>query len=172
MNNGHTHENITSIDSWFDDIEVVTLPSGRNVGLRQVDVLYILSDEGEIPNFLLDQIGGHISGEAPDVVSEAKDQQVSMEDMEGIKKLLDRLVFACWAKPPVSNDPAKIEAREAIGTHMIALQDKFALLTWAMGGETAVEASRTFPEKQSPHLEPVPAVGEIPPPTESDHTGS
>jgi len=137
-----------SIDSWFDDYETVTLPSGKKAGLRQVDILHILSDDGSIPNFLLDQIAGQINGdEAPS--SDIPDEpNISLEDLQGIQKMLDRLVQACWAYPPVSDDPKKIEAREAIAISMISLTDKMSLLTWAMGGATAFQKAGDFLAEQ------------------------
>lgn len=153
------------INSWFDDYEIVTLPSGKPAGLRQVDILYILSDDGDIPNFLLDQIGGHISGVRASAEEAPEEHQMSMDDLKGIQKLLDKLVLACWASPPVSNDPAKVESREAISTSMISLGDKMALFTWAMGGATAFEKAGDFLKEQAENLESVQAGGEIRLPT-------
>ena len=155
---------ITPISGWLDDYETVKLPSGKVVGLRQVDVLNILTVDGEIPNILIPAITGHMA------LSQGDNQNLEMgiEDLVQLNNLLDRLARACFVNPKIVADMDAVDRGEGITVEMVSYIDKTSLIAWNMGGQAQLDATATFLNEQEPSMVTVQPSGDIQPKPESD----
>jgi len=122
------------MSAWKQTTSQVTLPSGNEVTLRQVDVLSILSENGDVPNFLLDIMNGGGKGE------------VKVTDMLAAIPLLNRIARLCLVTPRIAEDEDTGDG--GISIHQVVMYDKLAIMMWCMGGEAAIRAIRNFLEQQ------------------------
>lgn len=153
---------ITPVSAWLEDYETVRLPSGKVVGLRQVDVLSILTADGEIPNILLPVVQGHMKtgGQAS--------MEVDIKDLAPLNHLLERLTRACFVKPAIVDDLDAVKAGDGITVDMVSYQDKIALIAWNMGGQAQIDAATTFLEQQNASLDALQSGGDVSPESEPD----
>ena len=85
---------ITPVSAWVEEYEIVYLPyAKKHVGLRQADVMSILTSDGQIPNMLLPVIQGQMTP------SQAQSMEVDMDDLSQLNGLLNKLVRACFVQP-------------------------------------------------------------------------
>lgn len=149
---------ITSASTWLAKVQEVELPSGNVAGLRQVDVFNLIGADGKIPQLLRSSMGevGKRPAKAP-----------TAEDTLEMAALADRVVKACWVEPPLAplGDP-RVTAGEAITLTHISMQDKMHVLTWAMGGEAAVEAANAFLVTEGERVQPAPGGEDVRPTAE------
>lgn len=136
---------VSPVSAWADG-EVVTLPSGRNMRLRQLDVMDVLALDGSIPNFLLPMLSG-----------KGQKTETTTEDMLRLAPILKRVAEQSVVEPRIVSTIAEVNAGEGILLSMIPMGDKMAMLTFAMGGTAAVDAASRFLQKQA---EPVAVVPE------------
>lgn len=130
------------VSGWKQQTGKVRLPSGNEATLRQVDVLSILSEGGDVPNVLQDLLNG--SGKS----------EVKVTDMLSAMPLLNRIARLAFVAPAVVDEGAA-ERGEGITVHQVSMYDKVAVMLWCMGGEAAVNAVRMFLEQSG---EGVPVV--------------
>lgn len=128
------------MSAWKQHTEIVTLPSGNDVTLKQVDILSILSENGDVPNFLLDLMSGGGGGD------------VKMRDMLASMPLLNRIARLAFVSPAIVDESSKAEG---ISIHQVGMYDKLAVMMWCMSGKEAVDAVRRFLEQQGEGLSPV-----------------
>lgn len=149
INNGKPLE-VTPVSAWLDDYELVTMPSGKVVGLRQTDILSLILEDGTTPNFLIQFIQGHM-GALP--INANEQAQLDEEDLIKLSPILNKLTIACYANPPIVNTMEEVKRGEGLLLHMVSLEDKISLILWGMGGARAVEAAGRFFEQQKRNIE-------------------
>jgi hypothetical protein len=135
---------LSPISAWADG-ELVELPSKRVYRLRQLDVLSVMGEDGNVPNFLLPLISGQKSN-----------VEASPADILALGPLLNRIASQSVVEPAIVPDMEAVKRNEGITLSMIPMQDKMAMLNYAMGGQAAVSAAMRFQQKQSEPLAVVP----------------
>lgn len=155
--NGMTGANdprLTSLDTWLAAYEVVTLPSGKSVGMKPVNVLTLMERSGKIPTFIRMnlEVGTGKRKEPPAPTAE--------DNME-MQALADNVIRAGLVYPPLV--ATEDEERDGKGITLLrfSINDKLALLGWALGGAAAVEAANTFPIAETADIQPVPASEDV-----------
>ncbi len=160
--NGHV-PTITSVSAWLEDYDIITLPSGKVVGLRPVDMLSLILEDGSAPNFLIQFVQGHMEN----VPMNAQGQpEMDVKEMRDLLTLLNKVARVCFADPIIVDDMEAVQRGEGILLSMISLEDKMALLPWGMGGQSAVDSASRFFEQQKPDPEPVLSSLSVQPSTE------
>jgi len=154
---------ITPISAWVEDYETVQLPSGKVVGLRQVDVLNILTADGRVPNMLLPVVQGHMDGVN---VNENGEMVVDVDELPRLNQLLNRLTRSSFVKPAIVDTREQVERGEGILCEMVSYADKIALITYSMGGKAAIDASKKFLEQQYTGVDVVQPGKNVPQDTE------
>lgn len=137
---------VTTPEQWLNDYEEVTLPSGKTVGVRQFDVISILTEDGEVPTVLRPVIDNMIM--QTESGQQAEEMKMDSEAFASMGRLFDRLIDACWVAPKLVETREQVLAGEGITKDMIGFNDKVYLFSWAMGGEQQLNATTTFPEGQ------------------------
>lgn len=139
---------ISNIQEWLqpEELTELYLPQSRKVvGVRQVDPLSLIGEDGQVPNLLR----GVLEGQA-NVNGNVSMTQTSAEDLAASTKFLNRLAKAVIVSPPVDDDDsAAVKAGEAIPVSFIPLADKAQILAYAVGGQAALSAVQTFPDEQA-----------------------
>lgn len=154
--NGHQLE-ITPVSAWLNDYDPVRLPSGKVVGLRSVDILSLILEDGSAPNFLTQFVEGHMSAVRMD-----KNGMPEMDgdDMKRFVVVINKIARACFANPPIVDDMEAVQRGEGILLSMISMEDKSALIPWGMGGQAAIDnASRFFEQQKSGSVTVLPVTG-------------
>ena len=120
----------------------VTLPSGLTYRLVQADILSLVDEDGHVPNLLR----GVVNGERQEAQSEdeARDMLAQMTDAA---PFLNRVTRACLVCPAIVDDEGMARG-EGITLAQVPLMDKVALISYAMGGEQALQAVR-FPSAET-----------------------
>ncbi len=153
---------ITPISAWLEDYELVEMPSGKVVGLRQVDVLSIITADGQIPNVLLPIIQGNMTPQ------EAGQIEMSFEDLKPLNQLLGRLTRACFVEPAIVEDMEDVKRGDGILVDMVPYNDKISLIAWNLGGQARVDAAQTFLEQQEAGVVGVQPSNNVSPESEPD----
>lgn len=139
---------LSPISAWIEG-ELVKMPSGRVMRLRQLDMLSTVVDEGgNVPNFLLAQLAGKKSGAAA---------EPNPSDILQMGPLLNRIAQQSVVAPAIVNTAEEMQEGKGITLVMIPMMDKMAMLNYSMGGQTAVDAAMRFLSKQA---QPVAAVSD------------
>ena len=131
---------VSPISAWTDG-EIVELPSKRRYRLRQLDVMSATGEDGSIPNFLLPLLSGAKGTAEP-----------KPEDILALGPMLNRIASQCVVEPAIVADMEAVNRGEGITLSMIPMQDKMAMLSYAMGGQDAVNAAMRFQQKQAQSL--------------------
>lgn len=136
---------ISPLSEW-DVVEEVQLPSKRVVKLRQLDVISLIAENGDIPNFLMAQINGRAS----------QQKDITAAELMRFLPFLNQLARLMFVEPAIVSAE---EARAGLGITLgqVPLNDKLALVTYGMGGAGAVSAVERFPEPQGGQLQAVSA---------------
>lgn len=140
-------QNLTPIEDWLSSFEEAILPSGKKPGLRQVDVVSILTDDGQIPNILMpiiQMLMDEATGRKSTKPTIEIDMQFGAQDLVDFHRALEKLTRACFAHPQIVDTQADVDAGKGILLHHVSLTDKLALIPWAMGGQRAIDAAKTF----------------------------
>jgi hypothetical protein len=155
--NGVTGANdprLTSLDQWLTAYEVVTLPSGKSVGMKPVNVLTLMERSGKIPTFLRMNMevgtGKRKEREAP-----------TTEDNMEMQALADNVIRAGLVYPPLVATEDEERAGKGITLLRFSINDKLAVLGWALGGAAAVEAVNTFLIAETADVQCVPAGEDV-----------
>lgn len=126
---------------WKRQTEEITLPSGREATVQDVDVLSVIMEGGNIPSGLSQFVSDIMSrGSAGQAIAENPD------NMQAFGPLLNMVVKASLVSPKVADEP-DADADE-ISIQDVLFQDKMHLFERAMGGADAVERAAAFSEKQ------------------------
>lgn len=136
---------LSPISSWIEG-ELVKLPSGRVMRLRQLDMLSMVDEGGNVPNFLLAQLSGKKSGAAA---------ESDPADILLMGPLLNKLALQCVVEPAIVDTAEEMKAGQGITLIMIPMMDKMAMLNYSMGGQASVDSAMRFLSKQT---QPVAAV--------------
>lgn len=135
----------TSASAWLNSGELVELPSGNVARCRPVDIMTIIDNNGDMPNIIQNQLNREQDGTPP--------SNPSFNEVIEAMPFLNRIARAVIVEPKIVSTVEQVEAGEGIMLEHIALNDKFALMTFAMGGKEAVEAARNFLQEQSISLD-------------------
>lgn len=114
------------------------MPSRRFMRLRQLDVMDVLTPDGSVPNFLLPLLSGQRS-----------QVETTAEDMLNLAPLLKRVAEQSVVEPKIVQTMEQVNAGEGILLSMIPMNDKMAMLNYAMGGAAAVQQATRFLQKQA-----------------------
>lgn len=155
---------VTSASSWLTDYEPVLLPSGKVAGLRQVDVLSILTSDGEIPNILMPIVQGNISQSQ----IQGGEMQMQVKDLVPLNHLLERLTRACFVQPAIVDDMEAVKRGEGITVDMVSYTDKVFLIAWNLGGQERVDAAARFLKEQGTDMGAVQPSNGVSPESEPD----
>lgn len=136
---------VSPVSAWAYG-EVVKMPSERFMRLRQLDVMEVLAPDGSVPNFMLPLLTGKKREKA----------ETSAEDMLQLAPVLKRVAEQCVVEPKIVSTMEEVEAGKGILISMIPMNDKLAMLNYAMGGAAAVDATARFLRKQAESLDDVP----------------
>lgn len=151
---------ITPVSAWLDQYEEVELPSGRTVGLRQPDVLCLITADGNVPNLLRPMLTQQMGGKPAKLPTES---EVTLEDLQALTEMLNRVARACFVEPAIVETMDDVRAGKGVMVDMIPYADKVALISYGMGGKRAIEAGIRFLKQQSQRLEFVPASENVTP---------
>jgi hypothetical protein len=143
MSDKNAPKEVSDISAWIDG-EIVTLPSNRNYKIRQLDVLDVLAPDGTIPNFLL-----------PLLSNQQKEAEVSAEEMLKIAPLLNRVAEQSMVEPKIVKTMDEVNGRMGVLLSMVPMQDKLAMLSYAMGGAANINKAQQFLQKPSQPVESV-----------------
>lgn len=165
--NGMTGANdprLTSLDQWLNAYEVVKLPSGASIGMKPVNVLTLMERSGKIPTFIRMNLevgsGKRKEREAP-----------TAEDNMEMQALADNVIRAGLVYPPLVATEEDERAGKGITLLRFSINDKLAVLGWALGGAAAVEAANTFPIAETADVQPVLTGDEVQRAPVGDHGG-
>jgi len=131
---------LSPISAWSDG-ELIELPSGKVMRLRQLDVLSVIGEDGSVPNFLLPLLSRQKSSAEP-----------NPEDILKMGPLLNKVALQSVVEPAIVNTMDQVKAGEGILLSMISMEDKMTLLSYAMGGAAAINATMRFQRKQAEPL--------------------
>lgn len=132
-----SEKQVSPLSAWVDG-EVVEMPSRRFMRLRQLDVMDVLTPDGSVPNFLLPLLSGQRS-----------QVETTAEDMLNLAPLLKRVAEQSVVEPKIVQTMEQVNAGEGILLSMIPMNDKMAMLNYAMGGAAAVQQATRFLQKQA-----------------------
>jgi hypothetical protein len=129
----------TSAAEWIakSEGEWHTLPSGNEAKLRQIDVVDMLSEGGDVPDLLRD-LSDATESESDGLVDQLQSYQKA-------KPLLDKIAKAAFVSPVVGDvaDPANNQ----IGLMHVSSVDKLYVFRLVFGGAQAL--AQMFPEEQN-----------------------
>lgn len=143
---------VTPVAEWLVEGEEILLPTcNKTVKVRPVDLLGLLSDNGNMPNFLLKKLF-----ETPAKgKTGAQDITFNTDEMLKLSPVLDRLTKAVLIEPAIVTDLDAVRRGEGILVSFIPLMDKMLLFGYAMGGKDALTNAERFPEQQIPGMDAV-----------------
>jgi hypothetical protein len=155
--NGLTGANdprLTSLDQWLNAYEVVKLPGGASIGMKPVNVLTLMERSGKIPTFIRMnlEVGTGKRKESPAPTAE--------DNME-MQALADNVIRAGLVYPPLVATEAEEREGKGITLLRFSINDKLAVLGWALGGAAAVEAANMFPIAETADVQPVPTGEDV-----------
>jgi hypothetical protein len=157
---------ITPISDWVSSAEEIVLTSGRSVKVRLVDVLSILNDDGGIPNVLLPVIKQIMKIEEPKAKTpeepKARTPEEAKREIEELMNILNKITRAVLVYPPLVDSVDALNRGEGIMLHNLPMEDKVAIMTWAMGGKAALEASKKFLSQPHGNVVPLSAGNIVP----------
>jgi len=134
------------------------VPSGHVALVRRPGMEAFIKG-GLIPNNLMPIVEQAMKGEVTDVKEVMA--HVTMEDLESITGLYDRVVLYCVISPELHPEPAEGEDRdpEKLYVDEIEMDDKMFIFQWAVGGTSDVEQ---FRKEQAVAVSSVPAGEAVP----------
>lgn len=138
------------------------VPSGHVALVRRPGMEAFIKG-GLIPNNLMPIVEKAMKGEVADVKEVMAN--VTLDDLESITGLYDRVVLYCVLQPTVHEEPADGEERdpEFLYVDEVEMDDKMFIFQWAVGGTSDVEQFRA---EQAAAVSTTPAVATVPLPTE------
>jgi hypothetical protein len=145
MSENKTQLELSPISSWIDG-ELVKLPSGRVYRLRQLDMLSMVDEGGNVPNFLLAQIAGKKSGAA----------EPNPADILQMGPLLNKIALQSVVEPAIVETVEEMQAGKGIRLINIPMMDKMGMLNYSMGGQASVDSAMRFLSKQAQPVAVVP----------------
>ena len=145
---------ITPASAWRRDVENVKLPSGNVARLRRSNMLSIIRNSENVPNFLAARVTENLSGKR-------KAKSAPAEPMS-VKDAIDSVFFLAMAAfdYPQVVDREPVTADEVNIAHLSEDDIAYAA-SYATGDATAIEAVATFRNQAQAHVEPVPASEDV-----------
>jgi hypothetical protein len=145
---------LTPASAWRRDVENVKLPSGNVARLRRSNMLSIIRNSENVPNFLAAKVTENLSGKRR--AKNVPDAPMSVKDA------IDSVFFLAMAafdypqvvdRDPVTEDEVSI-------AHLSEDDIAFAA-SYATGDATAIEAVATFRNQAQANVESVPASEDL-----------
>lgn len=145
---------ITPASAWRKDVETVQLPSGNVARLRRSNMLSVIRNSENVPNFLAAKVIENLSGKRkakniPDAPMSAKDA-------------IDAVFFLAMAAfdyPKVVDH--KPQSEDEVCIDDLSEDDIAFAAGYATGDATALEAVATFRHQAKANVESVPASEDL-----------
>jgi hypothetical protein len=153
----------TPISAWVTEDEELPI-GGRNYRVRSVDVLSVLNDDGGIPNMMLPLIQQLMKIEQPKPKDEptAKTPEEGKKQLEELTNTLNKITKAVLTYPPLVDDMEAVKRGEGVMLHHIPLDHKVSIMSWAMGGKAAMQASEKFLNESRRNVVTLPSSNVVP----------
>ncbi len=149
-----TRADLTPLEAWDVQTEIVKLPSGRVVELKRPDLVDLVSGKGDVPDVLADVVLGQMQSAG------RKEFEINRETLPQIMQSLNVIARAVFVFPKLGDEAG------CIPLSAIPFNDKAWVFAWALGAQ--YEPARSFPVEQNGNLAAVPAGEPVPSEAEPD----
>lgn len=138
---------VTSALQWKRPDERVQLPSGKVAMLRRPSPISLMSEQGHIPDALMDSAFSAMQKGQVEVR-----QETVKNDFQTLLQLAILFCKAAFVSPCIKDQPVYENGEIAISD--LDNEDMFFVMGWAMGGENGSQMV-SFPQKQDGDVAPI-----------------